>query len=499
MFYCHDDPWRNISQLSHEEILRIQNNKLYSFINQQLYPFSPYYRNLFDYHKINPRKIKSMHDLRCVPFISKSDFIPSPTQPEKFKDFILQPDQETIRKYWPKDKVAQLALRSILKGPERMREALGQEYRPVFMTFTTGTTNTPVSFLYSSYDVNNLGLYGSRMIRLFKIQPTDRIVNIFPFAPHLAFWQVVFGGLSSSIFILSTGGGKVLSSEGNINAILKMKPSVILGVPSYIYHLLRLAQEKSCKMDFIKKVILGAAAVTEPFKQKLLSLLTAMGATDVSIFGTYGFTEARTAWAECPTTPGISSGYHLYPDKEIIEIIDPKTGEVKREGEDGEIVYTSLDSRASSVIRFRTGDFVKGGVTYQPCPYCGRKVPRLSSQISRISDITGLQLSKIKGSLVNLDNFSAVLSEFEPIQEWQIEIRKKDNDAHEIDELIVFVAVKDHTDKCRLAEDLKKRILLCTEVSPNAIVFSSLPEIVKRLELETASKEKRILDSRPKA
>jgi len=49
-----------------------------------------------------------------------------------------------------------------------------------------------------------------------------------------------------------------------------------------------------------------------------------------------------------------------YPDKEIFEIIDPATGEVKDDAQDGEIVYTSLDSRASVVLRYRTGILLSG-------------------------------------------------------------------------------------------------------------------------------------------
>jgi len=227
------------------------------------------------------------------------------------------------------------------------------------------------------------------------------------------------------------------------------------------------------------------------------AVLSTMGASDVSVFGTYGFTESRIAWAECPTPPGISSGYHVYPDKEIFEIIDPKTGEVKGEGEDGELVYTSIDSRASSLIRYRTGDFVKGGITYAPCLHCQRLVPRISSDITRISDVKDLNLSKIKGQLVNLNNFTRALSSFNEIKEWQLELRKKDNDPYEIDELILYICVEEGIDKNVLEKNLKHSILLATEVSPNSIIFISFDEIVKRLELETASKEKRIIDLRP--
>src|ERR1044072_7373273 len=53
-----------------------------------------------------------------------------------------------------------------------------------------------------------------------------------------------------------------------------------------------------------------------------------------------------------------------------------------------------LDSRASVVIRYRTGDFVKGGITYETCPHCRRRVPRISSDITRLSDVKDLRFSR---------------------------------------------------------------------------------------------------------
>src|SRR3989344_5845828 len=222
-----------------------------------------------------------------------------------------------------------------------------------------------------------------------------------------------------------------------------------------------------------------------------------MGAKNVAVFGTYGFTEARSAWAECPAGPQGSSGYHLYPDKEIFEVIDPRTGEVKKEGESGELVYTSLDSRGSVVVRFRTGDFVTGGITHEPCPYCKMTVPRIGSDITRLSDVKDLKLSKIKGTLVDLNHFISVLTDMDSIAEWQLEIRKKDNDPYEVDEVVVYVCGKNGVNQSSLGEEIKRNILMVTEITPNEVVFLPLPEIVKRLELETASKETSINLLRP--
>ena len=491
------NPWKSLTALSYSQIRSMQDQKLAHLINTHVYPFSPYYRKLFDDHNINPKHIRTVADLKHIPLVSKLDFI-SKDNPLKYKDFILQPDKDKIKKFWPKGKLLSLAAQSLFKGGECVQDALAKEYRPVFMTFTTGTTNSPVPFTYSRYDIENLNLSGARMVNLFNIAPDDRIMNIFPFAPHLAFWQVFFGAIEANVFALSTGGGKVLGTEGNMTALMRIKPSTILGVPSYIYHLVRFAQEKGHDLSFLKNVVLGAAKVTVAYKQKLSEMLAAQGAKNVFIFGTYGFTEARAAWAECPTENHVSSGYHLYPDKEIFEITDPVTGEVKGEGESGEIVYTALDARASVVLRYRTGDIATGGITHEPCPHCGRMTLRLSSDISRLSDTKDLQLSKVKGTLVNLNHFGGVLNDIPQVEEWQIELRKHNNDPFDVDEVVVYITPKKDIQETVLLQTIKDQLVGSTEVSPNEIKIIPLTEMIKRLELETANKEKRILDNRPK-
>lgn len=490
--------WSSIGNLSKSEIRDLQSRKLKKLIGEHIYPFSPFYRELFIKNKINPSQICSVDDLKRIPLTSKVDVIGADPYGERFKDFILQPRKETLRSVLPKTALMVLAVKSLWHGQDYVVSKLKDQYQPIFMTFTTGTTNRPVPFVYSRYDIENLYLSGLRMMELFGMKDSERAVNFFPYAPHLAFWQVVFGGLSARALILSTGGGKVMNSEASTGALLKMKPSVIFGVPGFIYHLLRVAKDKNTDLSYVQKVVLGAARVTDPYKIRLKNLLASLGAKDVSIFGTYGFTEARSAWVECPSPEGTSSGYHLYPDKEIFEIVDPQTGALKKEGEDGELVYTAIDARGSIVLRYRTGDFIKGGITYGPCPYCGLTTPRISSDITRLSDVKDLNLSKIKGTLVNLSHFDAVLSEFDDIIEWQIELRKKDNDPFEVDEVILVLSVREGANKERLSEDLKRRILTVTEIAPNEMIFLPLEELVRRLELETASKEKRIIDKRPK-
>lgn len=478
--------WKRLSALPSHRITGLQDARLNRFISDYLYPFSPFYRKLFDRLGIKPGHIRTRKDLSRIPFISKQDFLPTKENPAKFLDFLLRPERELVKRYWPKIRLLDPKLKSRLE----------EEFRPIFMTTTAGTTGQPVSFLYTAYDIQNLRISGERLIELFEVEKNSRALNLFPYAPHLAFWQVIFAGLSKRILILSTGGGKVVGTEGNLRAIEKLKPNFLVGLPGYIYHVLREAHSRKMDLSFIERIVLGASRVPSGFKEKLTNFLSKKDGR-IFIMGTYGFTEARCAWGECPTEIGISSGYHTYPDKEIFEIIDPETGETKSEGEDGEIVYTNIDSRGTCVLRFRTGDYAKGGITYKVCPYCKRTVPRISSDITRLWDIKELKLTKIKGSLVNLNTFAEVLNDSKEVLEWQIEIRKKDDDPYEVDELILYLSVAKGVDCEALKKKIAERVLVETEVSFNQMQVLPLNELVQRIEIESAMKEKRIVDKRP--
>jgi phenylacetate-coenzyme A ligase PaaK-like adenylate-forming protein len=485
-------PWREMKDL--------QERKLQYFITRKLYPFSPFYRELFDKNHINPKEIRTVQDLQKIPFTTKKDFIDTQrdeSSPRRLA-FVLQPNEELMKKYLPKGDLLKLLFTKIIRGNDNLTYRMEKEYRPIFLTATAGTTHLPIPFLYTRFDLDNLKVYGKRIVEVFDIKRDERAMNVFPYAPHLAFWQTFYAGVSANIFIISTGGGKTVGTKGNVRALLKLKPNYLIGVPGYVYHMLKTARSQNRDLSFLKCIVLGAARVPKGFKEKLSKLLNEMGATQVSVIGTYGFTESRSAWAECPTDIDVYSGYHTYPDKEVFEVVDPDTGEVKGEGEDGEIVYSNIDSRGTCVLRYRTGDMVKGGILYSPCPHCGRTVPRISNDIVRASNVKNLQLTKIKGTVVNLNNLEYLLEGKGEIDDWQIEIAKKGNDPFEVDELILYVSLIKEVDREEFANRLNDEVLSSTEISFNHIRYVSHKEIQEKTEVETAVKSIKIVDKRPK-
>lgn len=490
--------WHRLQRLDRSGQRALQDSLLRRYVQEYVYPFSPFYRALFDRSGVRPEQIRTVDDLRRLPLSSKQDLLPSQGEPQKFKQFILQPTPESIRGAWPLTKKLPLLLHKWLRGPSAVKQRVRDEFAPCFMTFTTGRSAEPVPFFYSPHDIQNLHETGTRLVDVMGLEREYRIANIFPYAPHLAFWQVFFAGQATGMMALSTGGGKVMGSSGDLRAITRLRADALIGVPGYVYHLLRRAVAERLDLSSIRCVVLGAERVPPGLKTKISGLLEQLGARDVRVFGTYGFTEARMAFAECPTRDNSYTGYHLYPDLAIFEVVDPKTGEVVPEGADGELVFTPLHARASTVFRYRTGDRVRGGLRWDPCPHCGRTVPRISSDLTRESSLKDLQLLKVKGTLVNLEDCAVLLGSMPEVEEWQIELRKKDDDPLEVDELTVHLALRAGSEAEAAAAHVRDLFHSRLEVTPNHVRFLELDSMLKKIGMETEMKERRFVDCRPK-
>ena len=481
--------WR---QLSEPAIRRLQTEQLRRFLRTVVLPFSPNYRRLFKELGLKAESFRSLEDLEKVPFTSKADLLNSAGQPNRFKDFILAPETRVLARQ------PSTILRALLHGREFVRQRLEAEFRPIFMTFTTGRSAEPTAFLYTQHDLARLETAGQRLVEICAARPEDRLLNTFPFAPHLAFWLAHYAGTKGRVLTLSSGGGKVMGTDGTLRNIRKFKPDVLVGVPTFIYHLLHQAAEEGVHCENLRCIVLGGEKVSDGLRQKLRDLAVELGARNVNVLATYGFTEAKLAWVECPFPHDQpSSGYHLYPDLAIIEIVDPVTGKILPPGQPGEIVFTPLDARGSVVLRYRTGDITDGGLTYEPCPCCGRSTPRLLGNISRRSEIKEMNFDKIKGTLVDFNELEHVLDDAPHIGAWQVELRKANDDPLEVDELILHVQKLNGADEAQLTRELNERCVAHLEIHPNRIVFHGADEIRQLQGLGKLLKEQRLVDHRP--
>lgn len=471
-----------------------QGQKLHRYLRDCVLPFSQHYQRVFAQAGLKADDIRSVDDLAKIPFTAKDDLLPTPDNPRKALEFVLKPDPAVLAKR------PATILRALSRGKARVKEELDREWRPVFMTATTGRSTESVAFLYTQHDIKHLGIGSGRVAELGGRTRDDRMLNMFPFAPHLAFWYMYYSGIDRNIFCLSTGGGKVMGTEGNLRAIQKIRPTVITGMPTFIYHVLSEAVNEGLRLEGIKCVLLGGEKVAEGTRRKLAELCGQVGSPDPVVVATYGFTEAKLAWAECPFPVGHTPpGYHLFPDLGIFEVIDPDTGKVQPDGVGGEIVYTPLEQRGTVVIRYRTGDHIEHGLTYEPCPYCGHRMPRLMGRISRVSDFRALRFQKVKGTIIDFNELEHALDDLRGIGSWVLELRKRNDDPLDLDEIHLHVTkTSDQTDET-LQTQISNLLHSQFEVRPNRILFQT-PEKMRELQkVGVALKEQKVVDNRPKS
>jgi phenylacetate-coenzyme A ligase PaaK-like adenylate-forming protein len=454
--------------MTRKQMEQMQNKKLREFIRHQVYPYSPYYRRIFDQNGIEPNDIKTSQDLTKIPFTYKEDISSAPN------DFVLQPN-------------------------EPWTDKMKREYMPLVPIFTGGRSAVPTPIFCTWHDLDRMMEAGRRLIQVMttgvEIDYSRPYIVTYPNLPHLGFWEALAINLGAMIPTINTGGGKAMGTERIITLIEATKAQLVTGTTGYIYYLLRRAASEGRDFSHIRLLMLGEKLVPGA-KAKMRAYLQQMGAKNVAIVNGYGGTEWKYGNGTCPAEE--PTGYHTYPDMEIIEIVDPKTGERVAEGEEGEVVVTNLDARGSVVLRFRTGDIATGGITYEKCPYCGRTVPRISPDIYRMSDFRELNLTRVKGTFVNMDLFSQLLLGDEDVAEWQVEIGKRNDDPFDLDEIWLYITPKERVE----GEELKKRIsgklVSATEVSPNKIILCDLNQLEERLGLDSELKERRIVDKRPR-
>ncbi len=486
-------PWPSLPE---RELRERQLAKLRRYLRDVVLPFSPHYSRLFREHGLQARQIRTLDDLRRIPFTSKTDLFNTAEHPQRAKDFIITPDRRALA-HRPS-----VVLRALVSGRSRVEQELESEFRPLLLTLTTGRSADPVPFLFTRHDLDRLAITGRRLFEVCGARREWRLLNMFPYAPHLAFWLTHYGGQEFGVFTASTGGGKVMGTQGQLHFMRKLQPDVLIGMPTFVYHVLQQAAEEKLRCENLRRIVLGGEKVPDGMRRKLIELARSLGSMQIDVVATYGFTEARMAWAECPCDSEADvapSGYHLHPDLGFFEVVDPQSGEPLPSETPGELVFTPLDGRGTVVLRYRTGDLIDGGLSHQPCPRCGRHVPRLVGRISRRTEVREMHLDKIKGTLVDFNELEHILDDDPCVGAWQIELRKRHDDPLDVDELILHVNNRNAANNDALARELDRRVLLRTEIHPNRILFHNADEMRVLQGVGNQLKELRVVDHRPHA
>lgn len=178
----------------------------------------------------------------------------------------------------------------------------------------------------------------------------------------------------------TTDGLEPVADDRETTWLLERRPTVVVGKPSQLLRLaLRLAQW-GLEVERLHVRLLLAVGEPGGSDPELRAELAELWGAE--IHDRYGLTEAGPVAAECPAHPG---GMHLPEEGFIAESVDPRTGEDVPDGEEGELVLTTLGRIASPIIRYRTGDLVQLVRSFR-CG-CGRTGVFLAGGVRRVRQL----------------------------------------------------------------------------------------------------------------
>jgi phenylacetate-CoA ligase len=343
---------------------------------------------------------------------------------------------------------------------------------------SSGTTGKPIVVAYTKEDVD---VWASAMVRCFAACGLDRgdiIQNAYGYG-------LFTGGLGAHYGAEALGATVIPISGGNTDRqIMIMKDfgvTAICCTPSYFVHLIERAKQMG--IDLKKLPLRAGVFGAEPWSDGMREHIEAE--TNIKAYDIYGLSEI--------VGPGVGNecceqdGLHIFEDHFYPEIIDPETLEPVPDGQEGELVLTTLSKKAMPMLRYRTRDIT--AISTEACP-CGRSIRRIR-RIGRRSDdmfiIRGVNVfpSQVEAAMLTVEgaspHYQIVLSGEGGLDQMEVQIE---------------VTPEVFSDRISEMEALQKKFSVAIEriLNIRANVRLVEPNTIPRSE----GKAKRVIDKRNK-
>ena len=423
----------HIEQASRDEISALQLDRLRWSLNHA-YRNSPFYRARFDEAGVHPDELHSLEDLAKFPFTTKQD----------------------LRDTYPFGMFA--------AGREDL----------VRVHASSGTTGKPTVVGYTKNDIKTWATVIARSLRAAGARRHMMLHNAYGYGLFTGGLGVHHGAEELGMAVVPISGGM---TERQVQLIEDFKPDVITVTPSYMLAILDEFRRQGLDpaLSSLKVGIFGAEPWTDAMRAEIEKTFD-MHAVDI-----YGLSEVMGPGVanECVET---KDGLHIWEDHFYPEIIDPETGAVLPDGEEGELVFTSLTKEALPIIRYRTRDLT-------------RLMPGTARSMRRMAKVTGRSDDMIilRGVNVFPTQVEEQIQKVEDLSlHYQIELTREGR----MDVMSVNVEVEDgllpDNQRQAAAKELSHHIKSVVGVSTRINVRN--PQEIDR----SMGKAKRVIDNRPK-
>ncbi len=325
-----------------------------------VYKNVPFYHKLFSEFAVKPDDVKSLDDLKHFPFTHKSD----------------------LRENYPF---------GLFAVPQNQISRLHA---------SSGTKGKPTVVGYTKEDILVWAEIVARSLAAAGVRAGDIVHNAYGYGLFTGGLGLHYGAENLGATVVPASGGR---TQQQILLLQDFAARVLCSTPSYALNIAYTMEELGVPRDKVKLEIgiFGAEPWTEEMRQQLEQRLK------ITALDIYGLSEIMGPGVSMECAEG-KSGLHIWEDHFLAEIVDRKTGELLPDGEEGELVFTTLTKQAIPVIRYRTGDLSR--LNRERC-VCGRTMVRMSRVRARIDDmliIRGVNVfpSEIEKALLQLEELA---------------------------------------------------------------------------------------------
>ena len=342
---------------------------------------------------------------------------------------------------------------------------------------TSGTLGAPVTIALTENDLDRL-TYNEYSSFKSAGGSSDDIYQLM-----LTMDRQFMAGMAYYSGIRKMGAGIIRLGPGvpslQWETILRLRPTAIIAVPSFILKLIEYAKEHH--IDFNSTSVQKAICIGENIRNTDFSLNT-IGKKitenwNIKLYSTYASTEMQTAFTECSEC----KGGHLQPELLIVEILDEMNKQVVA-GQPGEVTITTLGVEGMPLLRYKTGDICV--YDDSPCA-CGRNTLRLSPIIGRKK-----QMIKYKGTTLYPPALFDILNEMDEVKDFVTEVYSNEMGT---DEVLLHLLPENVSEVCniKIRANLQARLRVIPDIK-----YSTKEEIQKMQMPEAGRKVIKFIDMR---
>jgi phenylacetate-CoA ligase len=284
---------------------------------------------------------------------------------------------------------------------------------------STGTTGKPIVVAYTQQDINVWTNVICRSFAACGLHSGDIIQNAYGYGLFTGGLGAHYGAEALGATVIPISGG---NTQRQIMVLKDFNVTAICCTPSYFLHIIDQAAELGVNFKELplRAGVFGAEPWTESMRQHI------QRDSGIKAYDIYGLSEiiGPGVAMECPC----QAGPHIFEDYFYPEVIDAATGKPLSDGEEGELVLTTLSKEAMPMIRYRTHDIT--AISSEPCE-CGRTLRRIQ-RISRRSDdmiiIRGVNVypSQIETALLKVEgaqpHYQIILTREKGLDEMEVQV-----------------------------------------------------------------------------